>query len=103
MDSHVQDSRSPDGEQPGVSFLRPGRVAEKQSVDAGQDYRALPAQSSASLPWLDVRGAAARAGISEGYACTLMTSGAICSVKVGRLRRTRPEWVDAWLLSGGGA
>ena len=50
-------------------------------------------------PWLDLRGAAEHLSVSKAYLCTLCTHGTgPRSIKRGRLRRFKREWLDAWLL-----
>ena len=97
MHAQVIQSLAPEGSRPAAGLEPTDRGGKKSSRDASQGYRDAPAQSSAALPWLDVKGAAERAQISEGYACTLCTTGHMRSVKRGRLRRIRPEWVDQWV------
>lgn len=102
MHSHVQDSASPEGVRPTAGFeaSKAGRAIRRVVNATPRQYQDRAALSSIDK-WLDVKSAAAYAGISEGFCCSLMTSGKMRSVKRGRLRRTRASWVDQWLMAGG--
>ena len=51
--------------------------------------------------WLDVRGACARARVSESTLLRALRSGRCRGVKINgnRTYRLRPQWVDDWLES----
>jgi len=50
--------------------------------------------------WLDLDGAAAYMGVSAAYLCTQTKQGTgPRSIKRGRHRRFKREWLDTWLLA----
>jgi excisionase family DNA binding protein len=64
------------------------------NVGTAQIERAMP-----STIWLTLRGAAARAAVSEATIKREVRSGRIRCARVGGRRhlRFRAEWIDAWL------
>ena len=60
----------------------------------------MPDQDSSSTPWLDVRGAAARAICSDGTILREARAGRLCGYKIGGRRcwRFLADDVDRWLM-----
>lgn len=96
-------------ERPSALFLLLERIAEAAATlveDENASQRRVSSQAGGPVgdgagPWLKAEQVAADLGVDVVTVYRRMRSGRLRAIKIGRRWRTRVDWLNQWLESGG--